>query len=84
MKPSETPYFSFQRDGKQVSVWFSPHPLKSSEGKTQSLAFRRECNSELEAVLLLDYVQEFQHLIRKHFFTEGYDAKKRKEQNYYL
>lgn len=84
MAPSETPRFSFQRDGKIITSWFAPHPLKDSEGKTQSLYFRRECNSELEAALLLDYLADFQHLIRAHYFTEGYNAKKKKEQNYYL
>lgn len=84
MTPSETPRFSFDRKDKVVTAWFCPHPLKDNEGKTQHMAFRRECYSELEAALLLDYLQEFQHLIRKHYFTEGYNAKKRKEQNYYL
>lgn len=84
MKPEQTPNYNFEREGKVITVWFSPHPLKSAEGKVQCLGFRRECSSETEAILLEDYLSQFRYERDKHLFTEGYNAKKRKEQNYYL
>lgn len=84
MKPKDTPSFSFQRNCKQVICWFNNHPVKSSEGKDQWMGFTRECNSELEAILLVDYLSEFEHLIHKDYFTRGFDAHKKREKNYYL
>lgn len=84
MKPVKTPDFHFERNGNVITAWFSPHPLLSAEGKMQYLSFKRECNSDLEATLLIDYLNQFNFEIKKHFFTEGYNTKKRKEQNWYL
>lgn len=84
MKPQEIPTFSFERRGKQLICWFNNHPLKGIEGKKQWMGFTRECESELEAELLLDFLNQFHHEMTKHYFTEGYNAKKRKEQNWML
>lgn len=84
MTPSQTPNFQFSREGKFITCWFSGNPQKTNEGKEQYLSFKRECNSELEAILLHDYLQDFQHLIIKEYFTQGYEAKKKREQNWYL
>lgn len=84
MKPQETPSFSFERRGKQLICWFNNHPLKDAEGKKRWIGFTRECESELEATLLKDFVDQFSWEMQKHFFTEGYNAKKRKEQNWML
>lgn len=84
MKPAQTPDFHFERQGRMIYAYFSPHPLKTNEGKTQNLVFSRECESELEACLLYDYLKEFNWEMRKHHYTEGYNAKKRKEQNWML
>lgn len=84
MKPQSTPTFSFTREGAKVICWFNNHPQKTSEGKEQWLGFKRECNSELEAILLHDYLKEFEHLIHKEYFTRGFDAHKKREKNYYL
>lgn len=67
MKPSQTPDFSFERDGKRITCWFSP-PLKSQEGKIQYMRFSMDCESELEAALLLDYLKEFNWEMRKNTF----------------
>lgn len=84
MKPQETPTFSFERKGKHLICWFNNHPLKDSEGKKQWIGFTRECNSDLEAELLLDFIKQFDHEMAKHYFTEGYNAHKRKDKNWYL
>jgi hypothetical protein len=84
MKPETTPSFSFERKDKVIICWFNNHPQKSNEGKQQWLAFKRECNSELEAILLHDYLREFEHLIHKEYFTRGFDAHKKKDKNWYL
>lgn len=84
MKPSQLPDFHFQRNGSKLIAWFSPHPLKNQEGKIQYISFTHECESELEATLLKDYIDQFNWEMRKHYFTEGYNTKKRKEQNWML
>jgi len=84
MKPQQTPTFSFIRDGKRITCWFNNHPQKTNEGKEKWLGFSRDCESELEAILLHDYLQDFQHLIHKEYFTRGFDAHKRREKNWYL
>lgn len=83
MKPQETPTFSFERRGKQLICWFNNHPIKNSEGKNQWMGFTRECTSDLEAELLMDFINTFSHEMAKHYFTEGYEAKKKKQVNYY-
>ena len=84
MKPKETPTFHFNRRGKIITCWFDQHPVKNSEGKEQWIGFSRECESELEAAFLHDYLCEFQHLIRKEYFTQGFDTHKKKQKNWYL
>ena len=84
MELKETPYFSFERRGSKLICWFNNHPLLNGEGKKQWLGFTHECDSELEGEFLRDYMSKFEGEIHKHFFTEGYNAKKRKESNYYL
>lgn len=84
MKPQDTPSFSFERKGSSIICWFNNHPLKGIEGKKQWMGFTRNCESELEAELLLDFLNQFHGEMVKHFFTDGYNTKKRKEQNYWL
>jgi len=84
MKPSQTPEFSFERQGKRVIVWVSPSPLKTAEGKVGHLAFIKECETDLEAILLQDYLNDFSWLMQKEFFTRGYDTHKKREKNWML
>lgn len=84
MRIQETPTFSFKRKGSSIICFFNNHPLKGAEGKKQWMGFTRNCESELEAELLLDFLNGFHHEMVKHYFTEGYNTKKRKEVNYYL
>lgn len=84
MTPLKTPTFSFQRTGKTIICWFNNHPVKDSEGKEQWMGFTRICESELEAILLHDFLKEFEHLIHKEYFTKGFEAHKKREKNWYL
>lgn len=82
MKP-ENPSFSFSKEGTLVYCWFHPSPVKK-DGKTQSIIFKRECDNELEAELLLDYLQKFYWEIKKISFTDGYNSHKKREKNWML
>lgn len=84
MKISQTPYFNFSRQGQFIYCWFSPSPLKK-DGNIQGLpAFNHECKSEMEAVLLMDYLSDFYRLMKKDFFTEGFNTHKKREKNWML
>lgn len=77
------PYFSFTRRGSSVQVHFNNHPLKDAENKERWFTFQKECNSDLEAYYMLEHLQGFLHAIRKEAFTEGFEAHKKRQPNYY-
>lgn len=84
MTYKETPSFWFSRDGKTVFASFNNHPLKDSEGKMQNIHFHLHAESELEAYLLNEYLYEMCYQMKKHYFTEGFNAHKKREKNWYL
>lgn len=84
MTYTQTPRFSFSRNGRTIWVSFNNHPLKDAEGKPQDIHFSRQCESELEAKLLCDFMREMEYEMIKHYFTGGFNAHKKREKNYYL
>lgn len=84
MAYKETPHFWFSRNGKAVFARFNNHPLKDNEGKNQEIHFIHHCESDLEAHLLNQYLQEMCFEMKKHYFTEGFNAHKKREKNWYL
>ena len=84
MPYKNTPSFWFSRSGTTIFASFNNHPLKDSEGKEQNIHFKMTCSSDLEAHLLNQYLQDMQYEMRKIHFTEGFNAHKKREKNWYL
>lgn len=82
-KYKQAPAFNFQREGRTVLANFNNNPVKDDQGRDTWFTFRRQCDSELEAVLLLDFLSSMRYEMEKHYFTEGFNTHKKRQKNYY-